>query len=155
MYTDSGFDVDKTIAIVNKIYRESIWENFHNKPNSIRNLANRARELKNDFPNNINIGTGLCRNLASHSMYDSLLISIFSKWEKYSGDESYPVPDSLENINRDTDSHMCKYGTTTNMYEGEYGKLRLELLDFLIAVLDRMVIDMLSNNAKFNVRNCH
>lgn len=60
-----------------------------------------------------------------------LFSEVFVKWEKYSGDLNFPVPDPNE----------CKgpYKAffTYPLWEGEYGDLRKELLDFAIGELEK------------------
>lgn len=55
---------------------------------------------------------------------------LFKRWPKYSGFEIYPVPspDSAR-----TSFEMFYYAQDKDaLWEGEYGALRMELLDFLI-----------------------
>lgn len=51
------------------------------------------------------------------------------EWHHFSGDDDFPVPDphSASAI-----AAAAKFTTTEEMWVGEYGKLRLELLDWLI-----------------------
>lgn len=78
---------------------------------------------------------GICYNL----FYDSLgnpvrfpdgtsrhLADLCEKWPKYSGARAYPVP-GLANP-----SPFGEYAGHTNKWVGEYGALRMELLDYLI-----------------------
>tara|TARA_R110002073_G_scaffold244480_2_gene406514 strand:- start:354 stop:647 length:294 start_codon:yes stop_codon:yes gene_type:complete len=55
---------------------------------------------------------------------------IFKKWPKFSGHILYPVPSPFHNKNAEYAFLLCD-----EMYYGEYGKLRLELLDFILEEL--------------------
>ena len=68
---------------------------------------------------------GICGNLKELVSGDAyMLVSHYStSWEKYSGNVEYPVPDPLR---RDP------YCPGRNMWVGEYGALRYELLEHLI-----------------------
>lgn len=75
---------------------------------------------------------GICFNArellieAGYYSYENVLSDLYSRWGKFSGDVSYPVPDP-----RGGDAgYVYKY--TTDLWSGEYGALRYELLDFLI-----------------------
>lgn len=59
------------------------------------------------------------------------------KWYKYSGSYMYPVP------HPDYDAPWKAYMEVCNMWVGEYGKNRVELLEFL---RDSLIADMKPNN---------
>ena len=76
-------------------------------------------------------GFGICRNigLGSFPALDSCdeLIKHYSRsWDKYSGNAVYPVPDPLG------ESSTLAYCRPKDLWVGEYGALRYELLDHLI-----------------------
>ena len=56
------------------------------------------------------------------------------KWPKYSGDIAYPVPSP-----NGKETPMYAYNYSDNLWTGEYGQLRYELLDFLIEELTKAV----------------
>ena len=56
------------------------------------------------------------------------------KWPKYSGDIAYPVPSP-----NGKETPMYAYNYSDNLWTGEYGQLRYELLDFLIEELNKAV----------------
>lgn len=55
-----------------------------------------------------------------------MLAPAFKSWPKFSGDIHYPVPATVE-----TNAHN-QYHLTHNLWIGEYGDLRRELLDHLV-----------------------
>lgn len=57
----------------------------------------------------------------------------FEKWPKFSGNEDYPIPDPFLGCPRRV------YWNMENMWVGEYGALRIELLDFLISELEKEI----------------
>lgn len=98
---------------------------------------------------------GLCENvnllLARHfkDVYfsDALLVlhAIWEQWSKYSGSLRFPVPPP-HGFSHNLDStaaaaryvyRMCEGG---DFYVGEYGALRLELLDFTIQTLEGVTL---------------
>lgn len=82
---------------------------------------------------------GICFNSqellikAGYYSYEGVLSDLYRRWIKFSGDISYPVPDP-----RGGDARYV-YKFTPNLWEGEYGALRYELLDFLIDELTKVV----------------
>ena len=79
-------------------------------------------------------GMGICVNLVCFGreripQASTWLRYQFPKWPKYSGNPEYPVP--ATQVGETGDS---QYIGTRNLYNPgtEYGRLRLELLDFLI-----------------------
>lgn len=58
---------------------------------------------------------------------DELLSSLFRKWPKYSGHESYPVPSATKGK-----TAKQNYWMRGSKWDGEYGELRFELLEFMI-----------------------
>lgn len=85
-----------------------------------------------------NVKFGICVNLIL-SFEDSILLEqvlcdlenirdiIFKEWPNYSGDIRYPVPSLFPLISSEN-----LYYHTDNMWIGEYGDLRKELLQFMI-----------------------
>lgn len=62
------------------------------------------------------------------------------KWPKWSGDINYPVPVptnmGLAELKAGVHTPMDAYHHFHNVWEGAYGQLRMELLDFLIQELE-------------------
>lgn len=58
------------------------------------------------------------------------LKTLFERWPKYSGTETYPVPSP--DSTRSADSMFYYALDMDGMWTGPYGNLRKELLDFLI-----------------------
>lgn len=77
---------------------------------------------------------GICgefdRCYRGDAVYGSFeLRRLFRLWPKYSGDVVYPIPGSYQAYR-----FAKKYGS---MWSGEYGKLRKELLNFMIEQLEK------------------
>ena len=81
---------------------------------------------------------GLCATLELRALPDYLVDGIFKSWPHYTGCISYPVP-CPGALPLDTDEARGVYRTTGDMYVGEYGALRLNLLDHLIAELEEVL----------------
>lgn len=82
-------------------------------------------------PTNVGICGNVNKNIQTHSIrYGDYLTSLFMSWPKFSGVSAYPVP------HPDYESANCAYNATEMMWEGEYGALRMELLDFCITELE-------------------
>lgn len=60
------------------------------------------------------------------------LKQVFVKWPKFSGDIEYPVPSSTDGC-----TPREQYDFTDNVWEGDYGDLRKELLQFCIDELSK------------------
>lgn len=71
------------------------------------------------------------RGLSINSLINLTFKPYFEKWPKFSGDEEYPVPNPIGGCPRRI------YWDTGSMWVGEYGRLRIELLDFLISELEK------------------
>lgn len=88
------------------------------------------------------LGAGICDNVVEYieesgvDLEDDyrkvylVIESLSPQWSKFSGDKSYPVPAIGEGI-----SPCGEFHGSFNMWTGEYGALRMELLDFLIEQL--------------------
>ena len=74
-----------------------------------------------------------------HNVHKGSIGILFSRiwvnWPKFSGSIRYPVPSP--NGRPPSEEYYWAQGGT--MWEGEYGKLRLELLDFLIEELEKQL----------------
>lgn len=72
---------------------------------------------------------GICSNLNNNSP----LVRKYSKsWKYYSGDIHYPVPDPEGKLfGRDM------YQVTDNMWEGEYGELRRDLVKHILQEISK------------------
>lgn len=78
--------------------------------------------LANNTVKPANIEHGLCVCLAKERLKIPRLSKILGLWDKCSGNTIYPVPDPEGEVDACT-----KYLNTSNMWVGEYGKLRKEL----------------------------
>lgn len=89
---------------------------------------------------------GLCYNVHSawvhfrfsrHIDTSSIIKAIAPSWPKYSGNIEYPVgsPDECSALYH----HTRDITGTENMWVGEYGKLRMEFLDFCITTVQEAV----------------
>ncbi len=107
-------------------------------------LRNIHREEKLHDPDN-----GLCNtvyNLARYLYHERDTNSILGEfrklctsWPKYSGNYWYPVPCPEEEmyVGVDARSNASRYyNYCHNMWEGEYGKLRMQMLEFCINELE-------------------
>lgn len=70
---------------------------------------------------------GLCAGLGLKSLGVEILIATWESWPKYSGDIAYPIRGGASAYDLE------------NLYEGDYGRLRLELLDHLINCLEARI----------------
>lgn len=78
---------------------------------------------------------------------------LYQQWPMYSGNENYPVPATAEQRLRwlgqadlglytgeqqemDSDAAGFAYDSVRDMWEGEYGALRMDLLNYMIATLE-------------------
>lgn len=68
---------------------------------------------------------GICGNLEIPFNIKTSLESLFTRWPKYSGNITYPVPHQYLNP-------IDAYANTSDHWVGYYGKLRIELLDHMI-----------------------
>jgi len=89
-------------------------------------------------------GTGICGNadtLLSLCCNDETPFDVYTllgvacqAWSKHSGSYLWPVPSP-----NDKEDPMDAYEYSNNLWTGEYGQLRYELLDFLIEELTKAV----------------
>ncbi|ASD52153.1 hypothetical protein KNT64_gp201 [Pseudomonas phage PspYZU05] len=65
---------------------------------------------------------------------------LFTKWPKHSGNILFPVPPPHNNTIEESEHPMGAYEafSTCHLWEGEYGELRKELLDFCIGYLENL-----------------
>lgn len=70
---------------------------------------------------------GLCYSLEQEGLHIPKLGKIIETWDKYSGDDDYPVPDPAE---AEADPYL-KYHNTADIWTGEYGELRRELCQYI------------------------
>ena len=57
------------------------------------------------------------------------------EWEYYSGCEIYPI------FYKEKEDHVCIFDNTEDMWVGEYGRRRLELLDMMINYVEKQCDD--------------
>lgn len=74
---------------------------------------------------------GICGSLPMYFDSGRLLFSLFKAWPKFSGTLNFPVPHPTEPF-----SAASAYYFARDKWEGEYGALRMELLDFCITELE-------------------
>lgn len=74
---------------------------------------------------------GICGSVPMYFDRHGLLFSLFKAWPKFSGNWLYPVPHPTEPFDA-----AGAYYAAENKWEGEYGALRMELLDFCITELE-------------------
>jgi len=69
---------------------------------------------------------GLCSCLSEEGLKIPEMRQIMENWDSFSGSALYPVPDPAGELDACT-----KYQSTSDMWGGEYGKLRKELCQYL------------------------
>lgn len=67
--------------------------------------------------------------------YHDLKAELFASWPFYSGSVTYPVPDPSDNYNS-----MGVFTRTKDYWGGDYGKLRMNLLNHIIHQLEVNVV---------------
>lgn len=78
------------------------------------------------------IRTGICSKLlANNRTHDLIMQGYFRKWEHFSRDIRYPVPDP------DGGNAMTLYINSLNKWLGRYGELRVMLLNHLIECCEK------------------
>ena len=102
-------------------------------PKNRRNLSgicsNVQKALTRRFGSPLGGGLRFDTEMEWHSFYDASV----KKWSKYSGDIHYPVPhpgDTEERFDREPDPFEAFKALP--LWEGKYGELRMEFLDYLI-----------------------
>lgn len=73
--------------------------------------------------------------LPNGDLASDLVTELSQNWPKFSSVPAYPVP--LPDGSNTLYTCMEMYDSSLNKWEGEYGALRLELLQFLIEELER------------------
>lgn len=98
----------------------------------------KLRDCKADDRNNL---VGICLNYQEFSNFqdpesNGWMQPIFKRWPKYSNSRDAPVPATLRYRTCHTQYRYCE-----NMWSktSKYGKLRYELLDFMISELEKMI----------------
>jgi len=89
-------------------------------------LLDNLRKLRDDGPQMLYFG--ICHNIQDEHVDD--FIELASRWPKYSGCREYPVP-------HPTMSPVVAFSVWMNLWEGEYGENRRELLSWSIEELER------------------
>jgi len=88
-----------------------------------------------------------------------LIHKIFQSWDKTSGCNGYPVPAPFA-YRFCSFNHVFKgrvwlaqeyYGTSANKYEGTYGKLRMELAEYMVNVLYRLIAEYEALEAGYEI----
>lgn len=91
----------------------------------------------------MDVGKGLCLLTLNNDIIDEedlgeaedLLEISIEKWSKFSGNRVFPVPSPPRYELDEADAYFA----AENMWEGEYGALRIELLDHCIAYFEERV----------------
>lgn len=85
---------------------------------------------------------GICYNLSSVLFEDEncnvllqMFYEMFVDWPKYSGNVCYPVPHP--DYPKDPGEAGWMFNNADRLWEGPYGELRIELLDFCIEKLEK------------------
>ena len=128
-------------------------ENFNRLCHLHLRLVNLRENINSKNETGFSVNTGICQNVAAFSLAcaESLwLHSKFKIWHKFSGSVDYPISvywdrsDDIANADFVASSEYFEaadkwYSGGPHLYspETEYGKLRLELLDFLIKEAER------------------
>ena len=94
-----------------------------------------------DSGRDFNYRVGICANvnralykLGLHDVdFITELHALFETWHKYSGDSDYPVPSLCKDW-----SAEVQYYRAEDMWAGEYGELRIELLNHCISELEKL-----------------
>lgn len=74
---------------------------------------------------------GICRHIQDDQQ-QYVFNGLCKEWPKYSGDKEYPVP----SVDPDDTPRDAYNASGDEVYEGEYGALRLELVDYCIDRLE-------------------
>ena len=89
-------------------------------------------EIKNEGP--VDSCSGICNNIKSiidncnvHRQFEYYAPYFWEEWKHYSGNKIFPVPDP-EGVQ--SAEYMFEY--TRKHWEGKYGKLRWDLLEYLL-----------------------
>lgn len=112
---------------------------------------------------NVSQEHGICYNLKSRTAYAAALTAedlntigalqeeLAYGWPEFSGDPIYPVPYTIEifdalddeDISEDATSLAGEqYECTDDMWAGEYGRLRMGLLNYLIGRIEEMLAEL-------------
>ena len=75
---------------------------------------------------------------SSFGSVQRMLKDTFKEWDKFSGDELYPVP-SPRHKNSTPYNTYRKYYESNDMWQGPYGELRKELLEFTIEFIEKRI----------------
>lgn len=81
---------------------------------------------------------------ASISVEAKYLDPLFKSWPKFSGDDSYPVPDPYKGSysNCTPKEIFWRHFKNRTLWFGEYGKLRYELLVYIIEGLKQKLVEL-------------
>jgi hypothetical protein len=74
---------------------------------------------------------------AHMDLYNKKLMAAARSWDSYSGDRDFPVPSIIPNPDPAYEYYAAR--VEKRMWKGAYGAARLELLDRVIAMLEREV----------------
>lgn len=95
----------------------------------LENALQALRKLRENGPECVSVG--ICAN--TYGVVGRLVRELSPSWKKYSGNDRYPVPAVMYS------TPYQEYVLTKNLWDKstEYGRLRWELLDHLIAMAER------------------
>lgn len=83
-----------------------------------------GHSFKSDY-HDVNIG--LCNNTCLNLLNQDYVDSISKQWNKFSGISEFPVPSDSSD-----ETPISAYYSISNLYAGDYGKLRLEFAEFIV-----------------------
>lgn len=69
-----------------------------------------------------------------------ILVPLFRTWPKFSGINAFPVPATQEKYYSLESGPSSQYMAEHNLWVGEYGKMRLDLLEHMITELAKKII---------------
>ena len=97
------------------------------------------RHLKRFGPSDLELG--ICYHCDTFESLGPRLLckEVYRGWPHYSGNPIYPVPSPAVSSGLDEEELFYKGG---NMWVGDYGKLRLNLLDYLIEYFTKLVLEL-------------
>lgn len=119
----TSFTREHALLHVLEIIRERVTKDHRYYEEGICNAVNQEMF---DF-------AGICITLSCWRWWSDISIVLFESWAYYSGNSRYPVPP----VDEDSAYTQYQYGDCLGYFnpDTEYGQLRLDLLDHMIARL--------------------
>lgn len=104
-------------------------------------LLTALKQLRDNGPKNHNVG--ICGQFDLYGLHSEeerrQFRNCFKTWQHYSGDDSFPIPSPDKSINAQ-DAYFDKRNDLWDR-DTEYGRLRWDLLDHIIAEMSKMSTD--------------